>query len=118
MLPATAAGLRHMPTALERSADPTDLETIRNYYGPRAQTLINICLAFDGYSNWYYPLKQNDVTLISPPSVRKERAFDNMCRAIEMQEMIERLSICHHKSFLFHAATFKVTSDILKVGDI
>jgi hypothetical protein len=41
-----------------------------------------------------------------------------MCKAIDIHEITERLSIRHHKSFLFHGAIFKVTRDILLVGDI
>jgi hypothetical protein len=110
--------LRHVPTALELRADPADLETIRAEYGSRAQTLLNTCLAFDGYFEWYYPLKYNDVKLFDSADVREERAFDNCRRAIDMHEIMERLSIRHHKSFLFHAAIYKVTADILLAGDL
>ena len=41
-----------------------------------------------------------------------------MCSAIDMQEAFERVSICNHKSFLPHGAVFKMTKDILRVGDI
>jgi hypothetical protein len=52
MQTATVAQLQHVPTALERRADPADLDTLRKHYGSRAQTLINTCLAFDGYFEW------------------------------------------------------------------
>ena len=42
----------------------------------------------------------------------------NMRLAIDMHEGAERVSICYHKSFLFHGAIYKVTSDILRVGDV
>ena len=35
-----------------------------------------------------------------------------------MQEMFERISIHNHGSFLPHGAVFKVTRDILEVGDV
>ena len=35
-----------------------------------------------------------------------------------MQEIYERVSIRAHKSFLVHGAVFKVTRDILHVGDV
>ena len=35
-----------------------------------------------------------------------------------MFEMFERVSICSHGSFLPHAAVYKVTRDILLVGDV
>ena len=41
-----------------------------------------------------------------------------MCTAIDKQEIYERVSIRAHKSFLPHGAVFKVTKDILEVGDI
>ena len=44
-------------------------------------------------------------------------AFENCCTAIEMQEICERLSIRNHKSFLFHGAVYKVSRDILRVGN-
>ena len=51
-------------------------------------------------------------------SVREARALDNMQRAIDMKEIFERVSIRNSKSFLAHAATHKVTRDILTVGDV
>ena len=50
--------------------------------------------------------------------IRERRAFENMCLAIDKSEIYERVSIRNHKSFLPHGAIFKVTKDILKVGDI
>eukprot|EP00965_Chrysotila_dentata_P180859 5970043-Pleurochrysis_carterae.AAC.1 len=41
-----------------------------------------------------------------------------MCDAIDMYEVFERVSIRSHKSFLPHGAVFKVTADILEVGDV
>jgi hypothetical protein len=49
---------------------------------------------------------------------RHERALDNCRTAIDMQEMFERVSLHHHGSFLPHGAVFKVTRDILEVGDV
>ena len=49
---------------------------------------------------------------------REQRALDNMQKAIDMKEIFERVSICNSKSFLPHAATHKVTRDILLVGDV
>ena len=51
-------------------------------------------------------------------STREDRAFENMCTAIDMQEMFERISVRNHKSFLMHGAVYKVTRDILHVGDV
>ena len=65
---ATTAGtaseptLKHIPTALELAADPAELQIIRDLYGSRAQTLINTLLAFDGYFQWYYPLKDSEAS--------------------------------------------------------
>ena len=42
-------------------------------------------------------------------------AFNNCCRAIDMHEITERVTVRNHKSFLFHGAVYKVTRDILKV---
>ena len=65
-----------MPTALENAADPADLKLIRDMFGSRAQTLINTLLAFDGYFNWYYPLKKS-IPFLAPIDVKFERALDN-----------------------------------------
>lgn len=105
-----------MPTAAELSADEADLQVILDLYGSRARTVINALLAFDAYMNWYYPLKES-VPFLCNMALREERAFDNMCSAIDMQEIFERLSINGHKSFMPHGAVYKVTKDILKVGD-
>ena len=51
-------------------------------------------------------------------SIREERALENMQTAIDMKEIFERVSIKNTKSFLPHAATHKVTRDILNVGDV
>jgi hypothetical protein len=50
--------------------------------------------------------------------VKEARALDNCCSAIDMQEIFERVSIQKQGSFLHHGAVFKVTRDILEVGDI
>ena len=55
---------------------------------------------------------------MAPLPVREERAYDNMCAAIDKIEIYERVSIRNHKSFLPHGAAFKVTKDILEVGDV
>mmetsp|Transcript_7906 Transcript_7906/g.19515 ORF Transcript_7906/g.19515 Transcript_7906/m.19515 type:complete len:115 (+) Transcript_7906:311-655(+) len=49
---------------------------------------------------------------------REERALENMQTAIDMHEIIERISIRSHKSFLPHGAVFKVSRDILTVADL
>ena len=50
--------------------------------------------------------------------MKEARALDNCCSAIDMQEIFERVSIQKQGSFLHHGAVFKVTRDILEVGDI
>ena len=109
--------LVHVPTALELAADPAELKIIRDLYGSRAQTLINTLLAFDGYFKWYYPLKDS-IPFLAPMDVKLPRAVDNCRSAIDMQEIYERLAIRKHGSFLPHGAVFKVTRDILEVGDV
>ena len=49
---------------------------------------------------------------------REQRALDNCRKAIDMQEIYERVAIHNHGSFLPHAAVYKVTRDILEVGDV
>jgi hypothetical protein len=117
VLQATVAALEHIPTAMELAADPADLAIIREVFGSRAQTLINSLLAFDAYFNWYYPLKLERIALFAPIPVREQYAFQNMTTAIDMCEIFERVSIRNHKSFLIHGAVYKVTRDILHVGD-
>ena len=74
-------------------------------------------LAFDAYLKWYYPYKES-IPFMAPMDVREERAFENCCTAIDMYEMYERVSIRSHKSFLPHGACFKVSRDILEMGDV
>ena len=50
--------------------------------------------------------------------MREDRTFQNMCLAIDMQEIFERVSIKAHGSFLPHGAVFKTTRDILRVADV
>ena len=102
---------------MELAANPEDLAMIRELYGSRAQTIINLLLAFDAYLKWYYPFKKS-IPFMAPMPVREEHAFQNACAAIDMYEMYERVSIRSHKSFLPHGACYKVSSDILKVGDV
>ena len=109
--------MKHVPTAFEAAANQDSLQTIRQIYGSRAQTLINILLSFDAYFAWYYPFMKS-VPYLCPMEVRESRAFENCCTAIGMQEMFERVSIYSHGSFLPHGAVFKVTRDILEVGDV
>ena len=108
----------HVPTAMELAADPAHIKMIRDIHGSRAQTLINALLAFDAYFAWYYPLKNN---IMGPLDTDKEKvlscAFTNCTTAIDMHEITERLSIRAHTSFLLHGAIFKVTRDILRVGN-
>ena len=51
-------------------------------------------------------------------AVREERALDNMRRAIDMQEVFERVAIRAHGSYMPHGAVFKTTQDILLVADV
>ena len=114
---ASAAQLRHVPTALERMADEADLKIIRDLYGSRAQTLINALLSFDGYLAWYYPFKKS-IAFLCDMETRELRALENCQTAIDMHEIFERVSVRHHKSYLPHGAIFKTTRDIMMVGDV
>jgi hypothetical protein len=111
------ASLKHQPTNMEKAADSEHLKIIRELYGSRAQTIINALLAFDAYFAWYYPVKDlKDHAPFSETSPSaEEAAFVNCCRAIDLHEITERISIRNHKSFLFHGAIYKVTRDIIKV---
>ena len=66
---------------------------------------------------WYYPLKESIPFMCEMP-LREARALDNMQRAVDMFEVFERVCIRNSKSFMPHAAVFKMTQDILTVGDI
>ena len=114
---ATRTETVHQPTAIELEADPADLKVIRDLYGSRAQTLINALLSFDAFFKWYYPLKEG-IDADSTLAEREARALDNCRRAIDVHEIFERSSIRGHSSFMPHGAIFKMTRDILKVGDI
>ena len=114
---ASRVEVEHKPTVMEKAADPADLEVIRELYGSRAQTIINSLLAFDAFFAWYYPLKDS-INMDSSLEEREARALDNMRCAIDVHEVYERCSIRNHKSFMPHGAIFKMTRDILTVGDI
>ena len=116
VLQATAA-VQHVPTQVERNANQSALRTIRARYGSRAQTLINALLAFDAYFAWWFPLKRS-IPFMAPQEVRVSRALDNCRLAIDMHEIFERVAINNHGSFLPHGAIFKVSRDILLVGDV
>ena len=116
-LTASRAELTLAPTAIELAADKADLDIIRALYGSRAKTLINALLAFDGFFLWYFHLKES-IDPDAEQSVREAFALENMRRAIDMHEIYERASIHKHGSYMPHGAIFKLTRDILKVGDI
>jgi hypothetical protein len=56
--------------------------------------------------------------LLATVEEREARALDNMRHAIDMAEMLERVSACRHNSFMPHGAIFKTTTDTLSVGDV
>ena len=69
------------------------------------------------YFLWYFHLKES----IDPDAeqcVKEAFALENMRRAIDMHEIYERASIYKHGSYMPHGAIFKLTRDILKVGDV
>ena len=109
--------MQHRPSALEKAADQKGLEMIRKLYGSRARTIINALLSFDGYFKWYYPFKKS-VPYGCGKEIAEARALENCRTAIDMQEIFERVAINNHSSFLPHGAVFKVTRDILEVGDV
>ena len=114
---ASRTEIAYKPSAIEQAADPEDLKVIRDLFGSRAQTIIDSLLAFDAFFAWYYPLKDS-IDMSSSLKEREARALDNMRKAIDVHEIFERCSIRNHKSFMPHGAIFKVTRDILTVGDI
>mmetsp|Transcript_7677 Transcript_7677/g.15984 ORF Transcript_7677/g.15984 Transcript_7677/m.15984 type:complete len:415 (-) Transcript_7677:70-1314(-) len=119
-LQAQRAAVQHVPTSIEQAADPDDLNIIRELFGTRAQSLINVLLAFDAYFAWYYPLKES-IPFMCDMQRREQRALDNCRTAIDLHEIVERLTArgkLGHQSFLFHGAIFKVSRDILTVADI
>lgn len=87
-------------------------------FGSRTTTIINSLLAWDAYLLWYYALEDIECTLFDTEENKEKCALQNCRLAINMHEMFERISIHNHKSFLPHAAIFKVSSDILNVGDV
>ena len=60
---------------------------------------------------------QKSIPFDSPFDVKEQRAFENMQRAVDMQEIFERVGP-KHGSFLPHGAVYKVTQDILEVADV
>lgn len=109
--------LQYQPSATELASNQDSLQVIRKVYGSRAQTLINALLAFDAYFKWFYPFRRS-VPYLCEMELRESRALANCRSAIDMHEMFERVSIHNHSSFLPHGAVFKVTRDILAIGDV
>ena len=72
-------------------------QSIRQTYGSRTQTIINALLAMDAYLAWYFPFKRRIPFMCAVP-VREARALDNMQKAVDMQEIYERLTIGGHSS--------------------
>ena len=119
VLQARIAQIDHVPTEIEKNSDPVKLALIRETFGSRAQTLINALLAFDAYFAWYRQYKKS-IQIDAPEWMAEERALENTRLAIDMQEIVERLTSSSngHKSFLFHAAMYKCSRDILRVRDV
>ena len=115
--PGEATEPAHEPTALERAADPADLAIIRELFGSRAQTIINICLGFDGYFNYYYPYKES-IPLDASAEVTDAHALLICQTGIDLHEINERVTIREGKSFLSHAAWGKSVRDIRAVKDV
>jgi len=99
-------------------ADKEELNIIKAMFGSRAQTIINVLLSWDAYLAWYYALEEMDCALFDTQSKKEAAALRNCALAIDMHDMYERISVRYHKSFLVHAAIFKVSSNILDVGDV
>ena len=95
---------------MELDADEADIKIIRDLFGSRADTLINTLLAWDAFMEWYFPLKES-VPFLCPLEQREERALDNMQRAVDMFEIYERVCARNSKSFMPHAAVYKMTQD-------
>ena len=115
--PAAARPLQHVPTSMEKQADPEDLAMIRKLFGSRAQTLIDSLLAFDAFLVWYYIFKFDTPAFLCPVEQREDHAL-KLCRAaIDMHEAYERIGIRRHKSFLPHGAIYKMPREILRLGN-
>ena len=114
---AERAQVMHIPTEIEKSSNQESLKKIRRRFGSRAQTLINALLAFDAYFAWWFPFKKS-IPINSTMEVKQARALSNCRAAIDMHEIFERISAKNQGSFLPHGAIFKLTRDILQVGDV
>lgn len=112
------ARFEHVPTAVEQQASVDDIAIIKDLFGSRAQTIINALLAWDAFLAWFYALEDIECQLFDTLDVKESAAIRNCCLAIDMHEIFERVTIRNHKSFLPHAAIFKVSNDILSVGDV
>ena len=64
-----------------------------------------------------YPFEEN-IPLYSEVGDKEARALRNCRSAIGMHEIFERVAVRRSKSYLPHGAIYKVTRDILKVGDV
>eukprot|EP00965_Chrysotila_dentata_P099654 3294016-Pleurochrysis_carterae.AAC.4 len=108
--------VEHVPTVVERSADPAKLAAFHEMFDSRAQVLINILPAFDAYTLMVLAFEAS-IPLLCNYLTRESRAFENMRDAIDMHEIFENVSIRGHKSFFLDGGISKVSRDILKVGD-
>ena len=61
----------------------------------------------EAYLEWYRPYKVS-IPLLAPTAICEQRALDNCRRAIDEHEIVERITMRKHKSFLFHGSIYKV----------
>ena len=104
-LQAKIAELERVPSAMECAADPEHVAIVRKFYGSRAHAILNILFSFDAYFAWYYPLKDSTPLFADTP-IKEACALSNVCAAIDLHEMCERVSIRRHTSYLRHGAIF------------
>ena len=113
----TSAATRSVPQ-MERDADASDLELVRQHYGAVAQIIINNILAIDAYLLLYW-LWKNEKSKFRDTHPNKLRfALANCKAAINYQEMLERVTIAAHKSWYPHLFVLKISLHILMYGDI
>jgi hypothetical protein len=116
--PPAPAVLPHIPTAMERQADPEAIAYIRQVMGGHAQLIINSLLVADAFITAYRVIMKPMVFLSDDVEVKEKHAFDVMCAMIDYSEILERVAIRRHKSWYPHLGVYRWTQWILDRGDL
>ena len=128
---------QRVTTEMERQADPADLERVRKRYGNHAQMIITLLLTFDAYFACFW-VGHKRIGFKCEMSKRELHALE-LCRAgaslfpslcsgsllshecptlsgVDLQEMMERVTMSNSKSWYTHLFYMRTPLVILEVG--